>query len=213
MEHNLEKNIRMKVRQAEQYPIRWQKEELWARMEVHRTTRSKRPVYFSIAASLTLAVLAGIYIYQQTGIPTTPIKTVNTESAPPGPANQLLSPGKDIPATKDIASGKAIAQNAARIRIEEEPYISTAIPTTNDTLSVPGTTPLIDNPVTIPESIQTEVATEIPVNRPKVIIGIIPQQEQPLLTQQEKRKKSRLLKGKSGNGNTEGNQLIIARIN
>jgi hypothetical protein len=215
MEHNTEKNIRLKVQEAEQYPVRWNKDELWTRMEIHRTaTRSKRPVYFSIAASLTVAVLAGVYIYQQTSY--TQGKAIPSDginSAQPAIVNSPLSESKDIPAKiETVTPGNAITQNSARIRIEEEPYSSAAAlqATFRDTATVANQE--MTTSVTIPESPQQQVVTDVD-KRPKVIIGIIPPQEQPLVTQQEKNKKFRFLKGKSTNGESEGSQLIIARMN
>ena len=216
MEPNIEKNIRLKVQEAEQYPVRWGKEELWARMEIHRTTRSKRSVYFSIAASLTVAVLAGVYSYQRiTDIPDKNQAAVKTESASPAITNPLSPEPKDISVnTKTSAPENAITQNSARIRIEEEPYISASamLVTTSDT-AIHETSEEAYTPEATPENTNAEVAAENAAKQPKVIIGIIPPQEQPLVTQQEKKKKFRFLKGKSQDGDAEGNQLIIARIN
>lgn len=215
MEHNIEKDIRLKVHEAEQYPVRWGKEELWARMEINRSTRSKRPVYFSIAASLTIAVLAGVYTYQRiTDMADKPITAGKTESVQPAVANEESPIHKAIPVnTGQGTASKTIAENNARIRIEEEPYISSLPTTTSDTTNIPVATTEIEVTTAIHENVNNEVTTEDAVKRPKVIIGIIPAQEQPLLTQQEKKKKFRFLRGKSSDGDSEGSQLIIARIN
>jgi hypothetical protein len=217
MEHNIEKNIRLKVNEAEQYPVRWNKEEVWARMEIHRTKQSKRPVYFSMAASLTVAVLAGVYSYQRvTDIPDKTNATVRTESVSATAANTFTSEHNDIRInTKAPAPKNAVAQNIARIRIKEEDYISAptfrAIAT--DTVATQEALPQANTFTDIPESTPAEINSENPDKRPKVIIGIIPPQEQRLVTQQEKKKKFRFLKGKSQDGDSDGNQLIIARIN
>jgi hypothetical protein len=214
MEHNIEKNIRLKVYQAEQHPVRWGKEELWTRMEINRSARSKRPVYFSIAASLTIAILAGVYTYQHiAAIPDKPVTAEKTESAQPAAANEEPSINKDIPVNVNQGVlNKAIAKNNARIRIEEEPYIS-AVPITSDTINIPQARIELESPADTRKNTNVDIVTEDAVKRPKVIIGIIPQQEQPLLTQQEKKKKFRFLQGKSSEGESEGSQLIIARIN
>lgn len=214
MEHNIEKNIRLKVNEAEQYPVRWNKDDVWARMEMHPTTRSRRPVYFSIAASLAIGILAAVYSYQRvTDIPDTMPATAKTESAQPSKTNTLRAVNDDIPVTmENAASGSTIVQNTARIRIEEESYTPAVAPqaTPNDTMAIQEANPQTNTLPVMQESIPVEVA---PDKRPKVIIGIIPPQEQRLITHQEKKKKFKLLKGKSQDEGTEGNQLIIARIN
>jgi hypothetical protein len=214
MEHNIEKNIRLKAHEAEQYPVRWGKEELWARMEIHRTSRSKRPVYFAIAASLAVAILAGVYSYQRiTDIPHNTKATGRTESPQLVAADLLRPESKAIPPSVEATAPRnAITQTNARIRIEEEPYIYTsAITETASDTTISDARDEMSTPSTIPAN--TEAAPENAVKHPKVIIGIIPVQEQQLVTQQEKKKKFRLLKGKSEHGDSEGNQLIIARIN
>ena len=215
MEPDFEKNIRLKVYEAEQYPVRWGKEELWARMEINRSTRSRRTVYFSIAASLMIAILAGIYTHQRTtAIPDKTIANENPVHLQPTEEVQQPSTSKNIPLNieQDIAP-KVISQNNARIRIEEEPYISALPATTSDSANIPEASTEIEVATAIHENINDEASQENDVKRPKVIIGIIPQQEQPLLTQQEKKKRFRFLKGKSSDGEPDGSQLIIARIN
>lgn len=216
MEHNIEKNIRLKVHQAEQYPVRWEKDELWARMEIHRTTRSKRPVYFSIAASLTIALLAGVYTYQRlTDIPGQTEASVKTKLAKPAITNTLHSVNDAMPTTVDAAPRSAIVQNTARIRIEEESYIATpalqVVP--YDTIAMQEAIPEANTSPVIPEGVPAEVTKENTDKRPKVIIGIIPPQEQRLVTQQEKKKIFRLRKGRSQDGVADENQLISARLN
>lgn len=214
MEHNIKKNIRLKVHEAEQYSVRWGKDELWARMEINRSSQSKHPVYFSIAASLTIVVLAGIYTYQHiTDIPDKPIMAGKTELAQPAVASEEPSMYKDIPVNIDQGvANKTTAKNNALTSIEERPYIS-ALPTTSDTVNTSQATTEIEASMARHENTNTNVATDDAGKRPKVIIGIIPQQEQPVLTQQEKKKKFRFLRGKSSDGEPAGSQLIIARIN
>lgn len=214
MERNIEKNIRLKVQEAEQYPVRWNKDELWTRMEIHRTTRSRRPVYFSMAASLAVAALAGVYIYQQNSIPDEAIRSGKIKSVHPAIANASSSESNDVPVNAEPDTpANAIAQNSARIRVEEEPYISTAAfqATPRDTTT--GAIEEVNIPEAIPKNSQPEVATDNIDKQPKVIIGIIPTQEPPLVTQHEKKKKFRFLKGKTTDGESEGSQLIIARMN
>lgn len=215
MEPNIEKNIRLKVHEAEQYPVRWKKEELWARMEINRSARSRRPVYFAAAASLTIAVLAGLYTYQHIiAIPDKAIPAGKTGPVQPAITSEEPSINKDIPLNiEQHIARKAITQNNARIRIEEETYTSTLPTTTSDTANILKATTEIEVTTAIPENVSADVIIEGAVKRPKVIIGIIPPQEEPLLTQHEKKKRFRFLKGKSSDGEPEGSQLIIARIN
>ncbi|SKC78834.1 hypothetical protein [Ohtaekwangia koreensis] len=217
MEPDIQKTIQRKVYAAEMRPTRWQKEKVWERMGMKTKTRSRKPIYFSIAASLVVALLAVKYIYLGYTISAaSQEKALTKETSKPAVQSIDEKPVVSHLKMEPIAPAKI---NTSKNYKSVESKLPDASPVKNqDSASIYFTeVPAVASVDFIVYDVNAPVATENGSPRVKVIIGIIPQQEQPVVaTRKEKKSKFRFFNSEKekfpDNANGES-KLIIARIN
>jgi hypothetical protein len=217
MEPDIQKTIQRKVYAAEMRPTRWQKEKVWERMGMKTKTRSRKPLYFSIAASLVVALLAVKYIYLGYTITAASQEKVLTKETGK-PAVQSIDE-KPVVAHLKMEPVTPAKVNTSKNHKAVESKLPDASPVKNqDSVGIYFTeVPAVASADSIVYDENTQVAQENGSQRVKVVIGIIPQQEQPAVaTRKEKKSKFKFFnseKEKFPDNATGESKLIIARIN
>ena len=221
MEHEIEKRIREKVKEAEGQPSNWQKERVWQMIRPESTPKSPPAIYYYAAASIVVVLVVIFYLVHLEDQNQLESKIASLESA----INNKIKLKKqdrslsEVPRTvsNPVCFDKNAPTNTAirKIRSVQDHQVVNSVPEI-----APGTKVEQSEiaELTFNDGPVSELSVEIMPETPPVlaIIGFIPKQQTEAVKSRVKRPGFRLFRNRNEEYNTfpqEENRLLTARIN